>query len=129
MIKVYIDASKNINSTKIGIGCVIYQNKEQQQLQFVENKNVDNHEAEYIALITVLKYLISEKLNKQTIFLYTDSKVVVTAVNRKSAKGEWQQKYISELVPLLEQFELLFVDWYSDKENKLAHQLAIRACQ
>lgn len=129
MIKVYVDAAVSKRQSKIGIGCVIYQNKTQQMLSLTKTVQVNNHEAEFIALIEILNELIAKKLTQETIFLYTDSQVVVQAINRKSAKGEWQQQYIKQLLPLIDQFNLLFVEWYSDKENQLAHQLAIQSIQ
>lgn len=128
MIKVYVDASINLEKELVGIGFIIYQNKKQYPVRIVKNGYVNNHEAEYIAVIEALNYLIQHNLQQETIFLYSDSKVVVTAIQRKRAKKEWQQKYIAQLLPLLEQFQLLFVEWYSDKENKSAHQLAVSAC-
>lgn len=127
MIKVYVDASCNQNA--VGVGFVVYKDNQ----QFLHHKRierqVDNHHAEFIAMITALEYIIATYDKDELIFIYSDSKVVVTAIERNSAKNEWQQQYVARMNALLERLSNYYVQWYSDKDNKMADTLAKRALQ
>ncbi|NEW62112.1 reverse transcriptase-like protein [Granulicatella sp. zg-ZJ] len=127
MIKMYIDAACSIPPQRIGIGIVIYKDKQQQQLSIPLNKALNNHEAEYEAIYQGLCYLIEKELHHDIVLIYSDSKVVVTALNRKSAKNSWQQPYLDKILPLLNQLHHYYIEWFSDKENKMPDILAKRA--
>lgn len=127
MIKVYVDAACQVH--RIGIGFVVYKGSKQYLHQQAIDIAVDNHQAEFLAMITVLEHIIDTYDKDELIFIYTDSQVVVTAIERQSAKGQWQQPYVAQINALMLQLSQCYVQWYSDKDNKMADTLAKRALQ
>lgn len=124
MIKLYVDAASNGNA--VGIGFVVYKDKAQYPISIKKEEKCDNHQAEFLAIIEALKWL-QTKAWLDTLVIYSDSKVVVQALQRKSAKGEWQQVYLKAILPLLEVYPLVLVEWFNQSENHLPDQLAKRA--
>ncbi|MBF0780685.1 MULTISPECIES: RNase H family protein [unclassified Granulicatella] len=125
MIKLYVDAASN--GKAIGIGYVLYKDKEQFPVSKGKKSRLNNHQAEFYAVCVALMDIKEQNLHEETLCLYSDSKVVVQALNRKSAKGEWQHPYLEQILPLLELYRLYFVEWFHQKDNQLPDQLAKRA--
>lgn len=122
MIKVYVDAAY---AKHLAAGaCVIYYNGTQQYITFEIEHATNNHDAEFYAMIETLNYCIQHYDTKHTFVFYSDSQVVVKAMERLSAKNDWQQQFVEKLKIALQLFDQYFVQWYSDKANGMPNQLA-----
>lgn len=125
MIKVYVDAA--FANGNAGVGVVIYYDgKQEVYSRFLMNIE-DNHHAEFQAIIIALDYLMDKFLHHNTIQLFTDSIIVVKAIERKSVKNDWQKPYLEKLLSRLNQFSLYFVEWFNDKDNAFPDKVAKRA--
>ena len=82
----YVDGAADLHSRTAGIGGVIMRDGEEVYSFSEYLHDSTNNEAEYLALITGLKYLIQLKLLNAKIF--SDSELVV-----KQATGEYQVKH------------------------------------
>ena len=122
-ISMYIDGAADLNSKTAGIGGVIYKDKEE-LFTFSEYLNDStNNEAEYIALIRGLEYLVQMKLLNVQIF--SDSELVVKQIN-----GEYKVKN-SRMIILNQKASSLFSqleEWSFThvlrEKNKVADKLA-----
>ena len=122
-ISMYIDGAADLNSKTAGIGGVIYKDNEE-LFTFSEYLNDStNNEAEYIALIRGLEYLVEMKLLNVQIF--SDSELVVKQIN-----GEYKVKN-SRMILLNQKASSLFSqleEWSFThvlrEKNKVADKLA-----
>lgn len=127
MIKIYVDSATDNKTSHIGVGGVIHKQGEQHLFACVVEEALTNHQAEFEAVYQVLKYVIQQEWESETIVLYSDSQVVVKALERQSSKHEWQQQYIDKIMPLIKQCALILFEWYNDRQNKAADLLAKKA--
>ncbi|QTU82623.1 reverse transcriptase-like protein [Carnobacteriaceae bacterium zg-C25] len=125
MIRVYVDAA--FSNGNAGVGVVIYDGEKQNVQSFYIQNVKDNHHAEFQAMLLALDYIIDNALHRNTIQLFSDSLVVVKAIERLSAKNEWQHAYVEQLKERLSQFSLYFVNWFSQKDNQFVDKVAKRA--
>lgn len=125
MIKVYVDAA--FANGNAGVGVVLYYDGKQQIYSRYITNVIDNHHAEFQAMIIALDYLIDNGLHHHTIQLFTDSIIVAKAVERQSVKNDWQKPYLEELLIRLNLFALYFVEWFNDKMNAFPDKVAKRA--
>jgi len=128
MLKIYIDAATKGNPGPSGAGVLLIDGKSQQQLSFPLGI-MSNHEAEFSALLFVLERLIAEDKTHQTVFIYTDSKIVAATIEKNHTKNLAFQPFLTRFQELENQFELLIIQWIAEKENKGADNLARQGLQ
>lgn len=129
MIKMYTDASTKNNPGPTGIGIVISTDHRYNQLSIPLENTISNHEAEFEALLKGLTYLIEYKLNNETLMMYTDSKLLASAINKNYVKKEVFKDYLSRIQEKLNHFPLFFIQWIPESHNKGADHLAKQALQ
>ena len=123
MIEVYIDGASAGNPGPSGAGIFINNNG------VVERHSIplgcmENHEAEYHALIKALEICVAS--NYQVVSFRTDSQAINQAIEKKFAKKKYGP-LLYEALKLTDQLELFFVKWIPSIENKSADELARRA--
>ena len=86
MIRVRTDAAVNGNPGKVGIGIEILHQK--QQFLFKENSDqlMDNHQAELWAIYRALLILQEKEWHHEVIFLNSDSKFAMMAIEKNYTK-------------------------------------------
>ena len=96
-IEMYADGASRSNPGPSGIGVVIYKNKQEIYTisEYIGTKT--NNEAEYLALLKGLDYLIEQ--DEQFVNCFLDSKLVV-----EQAKGNYRVK-AENLIPLNQQLK------------------------
>ncbi|WP_407370540.1 ribonuclease HI family protein [Carnobacterium sp.] len=129
MIKLYTDASTKNNPGPSGVGIVISSENRYEQLSIPLDKEMSNHEAEFEALLKGLDYLIDHQLNVETLMVYTDSKLVASAIIKNHVKKDIFKIYLALIIEKLHHFPLSFVHWIPQSQNKGADQLARQALQ
>ena len=129
MIRVRTDAAVNGNPGKVGIGIEILYEK--QQFLFKENTDqlMDNHQAELWAIYRALIILQEKEWHHEVIFLNSDSKFAMMAIEKNYTKKEANRIVLKEIQNKLKGFSQLFVKWIPESENRGADQLARQALQ
>lgn len=121
MLEIYIDGATAGNPGHSAIGLFI--KGEGHQLKIGEYiGQCDNHSAEFTALIRGLQE--AKKLGSSILSVRSDSKIVVMSVEKQYVKNEQYQPLLAEALELIEQFELFFIKWIPDAQNKAADALA-----
>jgi len=122
---IFTDGASRGNPGKSGVGVVIFDGKEKVDELFEFTGIKTNNEAEYLALILGVNYLIRK--GQKTANFFLDSEFVV-----KQLKGEYKVK--SDKIKLLfDEVQALITGlgvnffWVPRSENKLADELANRA--
>lgn len=127
MLKIYIDAATKGNPGPSGIGFVIVGENQHEQVAIPLQGIYSNHEAEFIALIKGLSYVIEHNMENQLLQIFSDSKIVVSAVEKKYVRNESFKPYLKELIQLLNCFDVYLIHWIPDAQNKGADNLARQA--
>lgn len=127
MIRIYTDAAVKGNPGPVGIGIVIVRNNEQTQLSIPLNDILDNHQAEFQAVIHGLKWLIQKKWTNELTFCYTDSQIVAQSIEKEYAKDIYFQNSVNEILSLMRNFSYISIEWIPESENKGADNLAKQA--
>ncbi len=129
MIRVKTDAAVNGNPGKVGIGIEILYKK--QQFLFKENSELlmDNHQAELWAIYRALIILQEKELDQEMIFLNSDSKFAMMAIEKNYTKQIAYQDILKRVQEERKKFPQLFLEWIPEKENRGADQLARQALQ
>ncbi|MFF5995537.1 ribonuclease HI family protein [Lysinibacillus sp. KU-BSD001] len=126
MLEIYIDAASAGNLGKSGIG--IYIKGEGHQIKISEYIGVtNNHIAEFTALVRALEEAV--KLGSNLISMRSDSKIVVSSVEKAYVKNEEFKPYLARALQLIEEIDLFFIKWIPDNQNKAADALARQAIQ
>ncbi len=121
MLEVYIDGASAGNPGPSGIG--LFLKGEGVQLKISEPIGItNNHQAEFIALVRGLEE--AKKTGSTFISVRSDSKIVVSSIEKNYVKNEEFKPYLQHAQTLIEEFELFFIKWIPDKENKAADALA-----
>ncbi|KGR81721.1 ribonuclease HI family protein [Lysinibacillus odysseyi] len=121
MLEIYIDAASAGNPGPSGIG--VYIKGEGHQLKISEYiGETNNHIAEFSALIRGLEEAV--KLGSQLVSMRSDSKIVVSSVEKEYVKNEEYKPYLEHALQLIDQIELFFIKWIPDNQNKAADVLA-----
>lgn len=128
MIKIYIDAATNQSTNTSAGGMIVIKDKQQQQIHH-SLMSITNNEAEFEMLVFALNYSLSNNWQNQTIFIYSDSKIVIQSIEKKYAKDERFKPFLTNILSLMNQFDLLFIEWIEEKQNKGADHLAKQALQ
>lgn len=122
MLEVYIDGASAGNPGPSGIG--IFIKGEGHQIRISEPIGMmDNHTAEFHALLRGLKE--AQKLGSSLVSVRSDSKIVVSSIEKRYAKH--YAHFIDEALPLIDRFDLFFIKWIPDDQNKAADRLAREA--
>ena len=129
MIRVKTDAAVNGNPGKVGIGIEILYQK--QQFLFKENSELlmDNHQAELWAIYRALIILKEKEWHQEMIFLNSDSKFAMMAIEKNYTKQIVYQDILKIVQEERKKFPQLFLEWIPEKENRGADQLARQALQ
>jgi ribonuclease HI len=126
MLEVYIDAASAGNPGPSAIG--IYIKGEGHQVKISESVGItNNHIAEFMALIRGLQE--AAKLSTGIISVRSDSKIVVSSIEKEFVKNDEYKKYLQQALTLMERFELFFIKWIPDSQNKAADALARQGIQ
>ncbi len=121
MIEVYIDGASAGNPGLSGAGIFIKNNG------IVERYSIplgmmDNHEAEYWALIKALEICLEK--DYQIVSFRTDSQAVNRAIEKEFVKNKTYAPLLEKVLMLSNQCELFFLKWIPSSENKVADELA-----
>ena len=129
MIRVRTDAAVNGNPGKVGIGIEILYEK--QQFLFKENTDqlMDNHQAELWAIYRALIILQEKEWHHDMIFLNSDSKFAMMAIEKNYTKQVAYQEILKKVQEERKKIPQLFLEWIPEKENRGADQLARQALQ
>lgn len=126
MLEIYIDAASAGNPGPSGIG--IFIKGEGHHIKISEYiGEANNHVAEFKALIRGLEEAV--KLDSQLVSMRSDSKIVVSSVEKEYAKNEEYKPYLERALQLIGQIDLFFIKWIPDNQNKAADALAREAIQ
>ena len=87
MIKVYMDASTKGNPGPSGGGILIVHENRQEQLK-VPLSEGSNHQAEFEVFLKTLTILKEKGLTKETILCYSDSKVLVSTIDKDHTSNQ-----------------------------------------
>lgn len=124
MLEIYIDAASAGNPGPSGIG--IYIKGEGHQLKISEYiGEANNHIAEFSALVRGLEEAV--KLGSQLVSMRSDSKIVVSSIEKEYVKNEEYKPYLDRALQLIEKIDLFFIKWIPDNQNKAADALAREA--
>lgn len=124
MLEVYIDGASAGNPGPSGIG--IFLKGEGQLIKLSEAIGMtNNHIAEFTALVRGLEE--AKKLETNFVWLHSDSKIVVSSVDKRYVKNEEFKPYLERALEIIDELELFFIKWIPDKENKAADALAREA--
>lgn len=126
MLEIYIDGASAGNPGPSGIGVFIKGEGHHIKIsEYIGETN--NHVAEFTALIRGLEE--ANKLNATLISLRSDSKIVVASIEKCYVKNEQFKPLLDRALTLIQQFELFFIKWIPEKENRAADALAREAIQ
>ncbi len=128
MIKVYMDASTKGNPGPSGGGVLIVYENQQEQLKLSLSEG-SNHQAEFEVFLKTLTILKEKGLSKETILCYSDSKVLVSTIDKNYTSNKDFINYLQDIQTLLPDFSLLILQWIPENKNKGADHLARQALQ
>jgi ribonuclease HI len=83
---------------------------------------MDNHEAEYCALIKALEICIEKGYT--VVSFRTDSQAVDRAIEKEFAKNKTYSHLLENALNLSRKLDLFFMKWIPSSENKVADELA-----
>lgn len=109
MLSIYVDGSGGPNS---GFGFFV---KETGESFYKEEANITNNQAEYLAIITVLKKFLD---HKEEINIYSDSKNTISQLNHEYAINSPELRTLAmEAWNLMGKYSNLSIKWIPRKEN------------
>ena len=124
MLEVYIDGASAGNPGPSGIG--LFLKGEGHLIKISEPiGNTNNHQAEFTALVRGLEE--AKKIGASFVSMRSDSKIVVSSIEKNYVKNEEFKPFLQRAQLLIDQFDLFFIKWIPDKENKAADALAREA--
>ena len=121
MLKLYTDGATKGNPGPTGIG-ILVSGLPQQIQRHAALPPMTNHEAEFAAAIAGFNLLIEAELTTGPVAFYSDSKLVVQAIEKRYAKH--YPALTAELLALIDRFPLVLPNWLPDRQNRGAHTLA-----
>lgn len=124
MVKIYTDAAFDPNKKMATIVTLYHQSNQRFQFSEFVPHIEDNHQAEFKAMILCLEKLIQQQLQDQLCQIYSDSKIVISSIEKEYVKDERYQPYLNKILSLKENFSLIFFNWIPEKQNLAADQLA-----
>ena len=124
MLEVYIDAASAGNPGPSGIGLFIKgEGHHLQMSEYIGQTN--NHIAEFTALLRGLEE--AQKLGSSFVSVRSDSKIVVASMEKEYVKNEEFKPYLEKALMLAASFDLFFIKWIPEAQNKAADALARQA--
>ncbi|WP_163100934.1 reverse transcriptase-like protein [Peribacillus alkalitolerans] len=126
MIEVYIDGASAGNPGPSGAGIFIKNNGEVERYS-IPLGEMENHEAEYHALIKALEICVEKGFH--TVSFRTDSQAISSAVEKEFAKNKRYAPLLAKAMDLYQQIPLFFIKWIPSSENRNADELARKAVQ
>lgn len=124
MLEVYIDGASAGNPGPSGAG--IFMKENGKVVRYAIPLGVmDNHEAEYWALIKALEICCERKA--QTVSFRTDSQAIWSAMEKEYAKNKKYAPLLEQAVLLSKNIPLFFIKWIPSSQNKSADELARQA--
>ena len=129
MIRVRTDAAVNGNPGKVGIGIEILYQKQQFLFKEYSDQLMDNHQAELWAIYRALLILQEKEWHHEVIFLNSDSKFAMVAIEKNYTKQVAYQEILKKVQEERKKIPQLFLEWIPEKENRGADQLARQALQ
>lgn len=124
MLEIYIDGASKGNPGPSSIGIFIRGEEHSIKIsKYIGETN--NHVAEFIALIHALEE--AKKLGSNFISVRSDSKIVVSSVEKRYTKNEEFKALLDRALKLADEFEFFFIKWIPEQENKAADSLAKEA--
>ena len=82
MIKINTDASTHPKH-KVSVGCFIIKKEDQTIVETFPLDATDNHIAEFQTMILALEYCLQNNWQKDLIFIYSDSSIVVKSFHKR----------------------------------------------
>ncbi|RLK62471.1 hypothetical protein D3H64_09390 [Atopobacter sp. AH10] len=124
MLKIYTDAAVNARGL-VALAFHVVDGKGGQLDQSKEGeRGLNNHQAEFEAVLWALREIRSLYGQEERLFLYTDSQIVEKAlvgfIKDKSMFTEITEAIKKEMA----EFPAVFVQWIPEKQNAKADQLA-----
>lgn len=124
MLEIYIDGASSGNPGPSGIGVFIKGEGHHIQIaEYIGESN--NHIAEFTALIRGLEE--AKKLGTSFVSVRSDSKIVVSSVEKRFVKNEIFKPYLEKILLLIEEFDYFFIKWIPEHQNRAADMLAREA--
>lgn len=121
MLEVYIDGAAAGNPGPAGIG--VYIRGEGHEVKVSEPiGELDNHTAEFHALVRGVKE--ASKLTSGMVSVRSDSKAVVSAVEKRYAKNPLHMDMLDQALQIADEFDFFFIKWIPDSQNRAADILA-----
>ena len=127
MIKLFVDGAATGNEGYAAIGILIVEDGIQEQIGLPLEDRMDNHRAEFEALLYGLRHLKKHSKQDQLVFCYTDSKLVADSIRKKYTKKVEHKLLLEETLQDLAAFTNFYLEWIPEKENKGADNLAKNA--
>ncbi|WP_439442786.1 ribonuclease HI family protein [Listeria aquatica] len=123
---VFVDGASSGNPGLSGAGIVLVSdNLHEQKAIFLGT--MTNHEAEFLAVKRGLELALTFK--PTLVRLYSDSKIVVSSIEKQYAKNSLFKPHLDEILKLSEQIPLFFINYRHVSQNKKADDLARQAIQ
>lgn len=124
LIELYIDGASAGNPGKSGIG--IFIKGEGHLIKISEPiEPTNNHTAEFIALLRGLEE--AQKLTTGIVSARSDSQLVVMSVEKRFVKNELFKELLAKVIEITDSFDLFFIKWIPNSENRAADALAKEA--
>ncbi|EST90031.1 ribonuclease HI family protein [Vagococcus lutrae] len=127
MLKIYVDAATKGNPGPSGIGIVLIGDHNLYEQHAIPISDRSNHEAEFRAVEWALEYVLNRQWENQTIFMFTDSKVVSQVIERGHTKNQDFAPYLQRINHMIDHCHLFILQWIPEKQNKGADNLARQA--
>lgn len=127
MIKLFVDGAATGREGYAAIGILIVEDGVQEQIGLPLEDRMDNHRAEFEALLYGLRHLKAKNKHGQLVFCYTDSKLVAESIRKKYTKKAEHKLLLEEALRELPAFTNFYLEWIPENENKGADNLAKKA--
>lgn len=127
MIKLFVDGAATGKEGYAAIGILIVEDGVQEQIGLALEDRMDNHRAEFEALLYGLRHLKARNKQDQLVFCYTDSKLVAESIRKEYTKKAEHKLLLEAAMLELAAFTNLYLEWVPEKENKGADNLAKNA--
>ena len=124
MLNVYIDGASAGNPGLSGAGIFMVDNGQVERYS-IPLGMMDNHEAEYWALIKAIEICLEK--NIQTVSFRSDSQAICLAMEKQFTKNRKYAPLLEQAIQLSESIPLFFIKWIPSSQNKSADQLAREA--
>ncbi|MGN1401026.1 MAG: reverse transcriptase-like protein [Bacillus sp. (in: firmicutes)] len=124
MIEVYIDGASAGNPGPSGAGIFIKKDGRVER-HSIPLGMMENHEAEYWALIKALE--ICRSFKEEAVSFRTDSQAIWSAMEKEYARNKKYLPLLEKALTLSKELPLFFIKWIPSSQNKAADELARRA--